>query len=225
MHRSTSITGAIEGGENRRRRGTRETTRERLIQAAIGLIREGGIGAISTVSVTQAAGFSQSSFYIHFQNVDDCLEAAAERVAGEVRAFVAEHRRQSHQAAAQNPGAGFAHFQAVLHLFLKERQFAELLLRYRYDLSPLGRVMGQLVEQIRSDYLADAWQLARRYGIGDEHYDHIAIQSEFVLANVMAAGEALLAGRFVDVDLLATELAYVTDAIVRQLASRCVKGT
>lgn len=204
---SSAISTGIEVPTVRRQRGTREASRERLVQAAIDLIRKGGIGAVSTVSVTQAAGFAQSSFYMHFANVDECLNAAAEKVGEEMRTFIATHRRQSLERGEKD------HFQAVLNLFLQERQFAELLLRHRHDTSPLGRVLGQLVEQIRADLIGDLLKLAQWAGIAEEHYPRVAMQAEFVLASVFAAGEALLAGRVTDANLVAEELSRLTDAV------------
>lgn len=194
-----------------------------LLQAAIELIRQGGIGAVSTVSVTQAAGFTQSSFYRHFRNVDECLVAAAEKVSGEARAFIAEHRRRTHEQAASDVEAHVAHFRAVLGLFLEERQFTELLLRYRYDISPLGEVMRQHMAQIRADMLTDVWAAAQWLGIGDEHYASVTLQAEFILASVMAAGEGLLEGRFTDTDLVAHELTAAGEAIVQHLLTRLTK--
>ena len=204
---SSAISGEIEVMAIRRQRGTREATRERLVQAAIELIRKGGIGAVSTVSVTQAAGFAQSSFYMHFANVDECLNAAAEQVGERLRVFIATHRRQVQERGEKE------HFQAVLNLFLQERQFAELLLRHRHDSSPLGRVLGQIIEQIRTDLVGDLWHLAQDAGIDAEHYPRVALQSEFILASVFAAGEALLAGRVTDANLVAEELSLLTEAV------------
>src|SRR5688500_5115251 len=93
----------------RRQRGSREATRERLVQAAIDLIRQGGVGAVSTVSVTQVAGFAQSSFYMHFANVDECLNAAAEQIGEGLRVFVAAHRRETQERDVKE------HFQVVLN--------------------------------------------------------------------------------------------------------------
>lgn len=188
-------------------RGTREATRERLVQAAIDLIRQGGVSAVSTVSVTQAAGFAQSSFYMHFANVDECLKAAAKQVGERLRVFIAATRQE-----VQDRGEK-EHFQTVLNLFLQERQFAELLLRHRHDSSALGQILGQIMEQIRTDLVADLWQLAQEMGVGEEDYDRVLLQSEFILASVLAAGEALLAGRVTDPNVVAEELCLLTQAI------------
>ena len=202
-----------------RQRGTKEATRARLIEAAIEVIRKRGVEAISTVSVTEAAGFAQSSFYMHFKNVDDCLRAAAEKVAGEARAFIAGHRRRTHEAAA-DPAASLLHLHAVLRLFVEQRSFAELLVRQRHDRSPLGRMFRKMQDGVRADLIADSWRFAESLGVRRKHYDRVAMQAEFIHANVMAAGEALLAGRYADADLLAAELAATVEATIQASLAR-----
>ena len=206
----------------RRQRGTKEGTRTRLIEAAIELMRQRGVEALSTVSVTAAAGFAQSSFYMHFKNVDECVRAAAEKVAGEARAFIAEHRRRTHEAAAADPAASLLHLQAVLRLFVEQRSFAELLVRHRHDRSPLGGMFRKMQDGVRADLIADSWRFAESLGVHRRHHQRVSLQAEFIHSNVMAAGEALLAGRYSDVELLAAELAATVEATIHASLARCL---
>jgi AcrR family transcriptional regulator len=208
----------------RRQRGTKEAARERLLCAAIELIRQRGGEALSTVSVTEAAGFAQSSFYLHFQNVDECLRAAAEKVASELRIFIADHRRRTHEAVMAKTASPVAHYGTILQLFIEQRSFSELLLRHRHDRSPLGEVMRKMFEGVRADLIADSWSLASSLGVHRRHYDQIALTAELIHAQVMAAGEALLEGRFTDVDLLAAELSATIEATVQASLARCQGG-
>lgn len=204
-----------------RQRGTKQATRERLLQAAIELIRKRGVEVLSTVSVTEAAGFAQSSFYMHFKNVDECLRAAAGKVAGEARAFIADHRRRTHEAVIANAASPVAHYTAVLRLFIEQRSFSELLMRHRHDRSPVGKVMRKMFEGVRADLIADSWSLASSLGVHRKHYDRVALTAEFIHAQVMAAGEALLDGRFTDVDMLAAELSATIEATIQASLARC----
>lgn len=207
-----------------RQRGTKEATRERLLQAAIELIRKRGAEALSTVSVTEAAGFAQSSFYMHFKNVDECLRAAAQRVAGEIRAFIADHRRRTHAAVMAGNATPIAHYSAVLRLFIEQRSFSELLVRHRHDRSPVGKVMRKMIEGVRADLIADSWSLASSLGVHRKHYDRVALTAELIHAQVMAAGEALLEGRFTDVEMLADELSATIEATIQASLARCHDG-
>ena len=78
-----------------------------------------------------------------------------------------------------------------------------------------------MMDQIRSDLKADAWALARSLGVGAKHRKRVALHAEFILANVMTAGESLLEGRFTDPKMVARELACVTEATIKDLIARC----
>jgi len=65
--------------------GTPEEVRGALIRATIQLVRERGARAVTTTSLAAAVGISQSGFYQHFENVDECLGAAAVTFAEEMR--------------------------------------------------------------------------------------------------------------------------------------------
>ena len=182
------------------------------MDAAIDIIRTRGVDALTTVSVTEAAGIAQSGFYLHFKNVDDCKRSAAEQVAHGIRQFVADHRRTSGRQSPGDPAALANHFQAVLSLFQTER-FCALLIRNRHDLSALGLVLRQLLDQLRTDLAADLheqWAPLLLEGHDPPCYD---IYANLILGMVMAAGEALLEQRLNDPKLLARELTAATVAM------------
>src|SRR5690349_984535 len=52
------------------------STRQRLIDAVIEIVRGEGLGSLTTVEITRRAGIAQPGFYKHFRNVDECLEEA-----------------------------------------------------------------------------------------------------------------------------------------------------
>jgi AcrR family transcriptional regulator len=203
-----------------RRRGTLAATRQKLLDATISIVRREGVAALTTVRIMQLAGFAQSAFYLHFRSVPECLRAAAEQVAERIRRFVAEHR----QAASASTDGGLAavvgHYDAVLALFEQERAFAELFLRYRRDVSPLGKVMRQLHQELRADLEADLLRSADLAGLPPAAHDRVRMQADFVLANVLAAGEAMLDRRCTDRAQLADELTQTALATVLNMISR-----
>ena len=197
---------------SKRRRGTREGTRQRLVDAAIAIIRREGIDGLTTVKVTQAAGIVQSGFYMHFANIGDLKRAAAEQVASEVADFVAEHRRAG-QDTRGDTNSVVEHYQQVLKLFLFERRFAEMLIRFRHDPSPLGTVLRELLSRIRKDLIADLHRQVQELQGAAPDDARIKIYADILLGMVMALGEALLEGRFEDPELLARELTISSIAI------------
>jgi AcrR family transcriptional regulator len=52
------------------------TTRDRLIQAAVGLVAREGMAAATTAAIAQKAGFAEGTLYRHFESKDDLLIAA-----------------------------------------------------------------------------------------------------------------------------------------------------
>jgi AcrR family transcriptional regulator len=186
-----------------------------LVHAAIDQIRQAGPDSLTTTSLTAAAGIVQSAFYVHFRDIDECKRAAAEQVATEIRQFVADQRRATGQRAPGDFEALVAHFRSMLDLFQTERCLSELLIRCRHDASPLGEVMRELVEQLRADLLAD---LAQQFGalpVRPPSAQRLAIYAELILGMVLAAGEALIDGRFRRAEPLARELATSTWAMAQ----------
>ena len=53
-------------------------TRRKLIDAAIEMIIEEGVGKLSTVALTRRVGIGQSAFYAHFSDIDGCTQEAIE---------------------------------------------------------------------------------------------------------------------------------------------------
>lgn len=61
----------------------RDITRERIVKAAAGLLRDQGPAAVTTRRVAQEAGLQPPALYRFFQDKDDLLDAAAERLFAE----------------------------------------------------------------------------------------------------------------------------------------------
>ncbi|NGO06382.1 TetR/AcrR family transcriptional regulator [Streptomyces sp. HC44] len=58
----------------------RDITRDRIVKAAAGLLRDQGPAAVTTRRVAQQAGLQPPALYRFFQDKDDLLDAAAEHV-------------------------------------------------------------------------------------------------------------------------------------------------
>ncbi len=193
---------------------------QKVLDATIAIVRREGVESLTTIRIMEVAGFAQSSFYVHFRNVPECLRAAAEQVAGSIRRFVAEHRRQTSASAAAGLQALVGHYAAVLRLFEEEQEFAELFLRHRRDVSALGEVMRRLHQELRTDLEADLLRTAEAAGLPPAARDRVRLQADFLLAQVLAAGEAILDRRCLDRSQLAEELAQTSLVIAMDLIAR-----
>ncbi len=203
----------------RRPRGTREGTREELLQAATELLCRGGASAITTTSVTQAIGLTQSGFYQYFSTVEECLEVAAERCTDKFRQFVMDHLRSAQADKIDPKQAHVHHYRAVLGLCLCERSLAELLIRRRYDESPIGRAMRRFHDSLRCDLLHNLQQVANAVDPRAASDPRLPFLVESLLAMTLAAGELVLDGKG-DLEFLAGELAEYTHALCGNLLQR-----
>jgi AcrR family transcriptional regulator len=72
--------------QERTPRGQGELLRERLIDAALGLIDDGAAPAeVSIRGVTRRAGVSPTAFYLHFQNREELMRACVEKIFSDFR--------------------------------------------------------------------------------------------------------------------------------------------
>jgi AcrR family transcriptional regulator len=191
-----------------------------LIQVAIELVRSEGLAALTTSRITRAAGIAQPGFYAHFRNVEEVLQTAVMQVIDDMRSKVSSTRRRSLERLRQAQGiarvdAMRAMFEDVIEAFLSEPAFAELLLRYRRDTSPLGTTMRRVMERIRSDVTEDLWRNVQAAGFGDEHRPFVALWADQVLSLYFAGAEALLDGRYTDKRMVIDSLARSAFAIMR----------
>ncbi len=178
-----------------RRRGTRAETREQLVAATLELLRAGGETAVTTVSVTHAAGIVQSAFYKHFSNLDECLAETAERVAHQIREAVADSRRAMYES---SPGTGDdleRFYRGVFALVDRQRAMMELFLRYRGDPRALGGVMHRLARDLRLDLAQDLAVQAVRAGLTPPPLDWMEGLAENLMGASLAAVEAWMEGR------------------------------
>lgn len=192
-----------------RRRGTKAATQERLIAATLGLLHVGGEAAISTVSVTRAAGVVQSAFYQHFVNVAECLAVAAERAASHIREAVAGARRTMYFAGGQ--GHELERFyRAVFELASAQRPTVELFLRHRTDPLALGGTMHRLAADLRLDLARDLTEQVGRAGLPALPPGWVEAVANHLMGASWSAVEAWLTGRGLGVEDSAHVLAAFT---------------
>src|SRR5918996_2047285 len=69
-------------------------TRQRVLQAAVGLADHGGLPSLTMRSLAAELGVEAMSLYYHVANKDDLLDGVIEVVVGEINDAVAERRGQ-----------------------------------------------------------------------------------------------------------------------------------
>ncbi len=194
------------------------STRQRLIQAALDIVRGDGLGALTTVEITRRAGIAQPGFYKHFPNVDACLEEATKQALDGMReTFNAMRRRIKNRTDLDEVAA---HFEAVLDAVYVDRPFNELITRYRRDPSPLGKAIREVEERVTRDFTDELWAELRKAGLRPEHRGDVELLSEILFASIGACVERVIDGRDADRPKLARELAAFVIAGTRGVLSR-----
>ncbi len=136
------------------RREGKAATRSRLLEAAASILDEHGEAALTTVAVTGRAGIAQSTFYVHFSDVDDLLHALVDDLAAEESRMARAARRT---ARAARDGASLREtFRAPLTTMLAHPRLSRLLMSGRDDrTSPFGDWSRQIRRDFRLELIED----------------------------------------------------------------------
>lgn len=203
-----------QGG--RRRKRSREQTRDRMLEAAVELLRREGLPSLTTVRVTREAGIVQSGFYAHFKSPEHLQQELAERAGRDLREAIATWMAAL-RAGGEDPASLASCYREVLSLFRDEAPLIDLFLRYRRSASPLGMVLGHLHTQLRADFFQ---YLRERAGAADAvrpHLGTIGMHADVLVAALLGVAEGIVEGRVVDLESAATELAALTIEPLRRL--------
>lgn len=119
------------------RKESKAVTRARLLEAALEILDDEGEGGLTTIEVTRRAGIAQSSFYVHFADMDDLLHALVDELVAESRRSTRAARSAS-RAAPSDVEALRATFRVPMQHSIAHPRVFRLLVRSRNDNSPLG---------------------------------------------------------------------------------------
>jgi len=194
------------------------STRQRLIEAVIEIVRGEGLGSLTTVEITRRAGIAQPGFYKHFRNVDECLEEATRQALDGMRETFNAMRRGIRNR--QDLDEVATHFEAVLDAVFTDRPFNELVSRYRRDPSPLGRAIREVEGRVTRDFTEELWGALRQTGMRAEHRSEVELLSELLFGTMAVCIERVIDGRDADRPKLARELAAFMIAGTRGVLGR-----
>jgi AcrR family transcriptional regulator len=190
------------------RRST-DITRRRLIDGAVEILRLEGVAAATTGRIAGAAGLKQPTFYVHFTDRDEVVEAAAEQIG---QLMLEKLQRQHDKFDAGNMRSSLrVMYSAIVASFLAEPELTRIFLRHRTDDGTvLGRVFGGQVQQARVAIM----QSLPRYGVTASPAVAEAYV-ELIVSAVLGMLEALVDGRLADRDSAVDAMADVTAKVLR----------
>ncbi len=134
-----------------RKRSNGLATYQKMVQAAVSIMREEGPGGVTTARLAEASGIVQSGFYTHFKNVDEAIVAAAEQTGQRLREVIRSWRAEIVALGGGTVQQLAEHYAALLKLLLRERHFTELYLQYRRAPGSLGVVLRRFEANVLRD--------------------------------------------------------------------------
>ncbi|HEX4812215.1 MAG TPA: TetR family transcriptional regulator [Nonomuraea sp.] len=196
----------------------KDLTRRKLLRAALAILDEEGEAGLSTVKVARAAGIAQSSFYVHFKDMQELLLVLAQEGGERLRASMREARRKAREA----PGDLERHrdtFRIPLDAICRHPELLRIQLRARHDpSSSLREFAVETAATYRRHHAADLAELG--YTADDERDRR---RLEMIAEGVNAATNALamghLEGRYPDLDECADILTALSRGALRLLRS------
>ncbi len=198
------------------RREAKAVTRRRLLDAAAAILDEQGEAALTTVAVTGRAGTAQSTFYVHFADVNDLLHALVDDLAVESTRLTRAARRTA-RAARDEPSLRDT-FRVPLNELLAHPRLSRLLLTGRDDrASPVGEWTRQIHRDMRKRLIEDL----EAAGL-EMRKPRQRRQAEMIADAVIAMTEALalghLEGRYSDVEEMIDTLVMLSTGYLGLLA-------
>lgn len=185
------------------RKEAKERTRQRLIQAIVELLDEGGAGALTTVRITQRAGVAQPTFYVHFTDVEQGVGVAAEEMARRIFEMLSHVRSRPEGERLTLRAA----LRGVLEAMLADRRMARIFLGHRRDVrSPFGQRFGEILLGARGLVVDEA----RRAGAARP--EAVAM---LVIALFIGALEGLLDGRVTTIDDVLDDMVHAMSGMIR----------
>ncbi len=203
------------------RRVNKERTRARLIEATLELLRTEGRSSLTTGRVAQQAGVAQPTFYVHFGQMDEALEGAAEAMVHRLMerlelvpnapAVSGASAMSSDSAAASASVSGGASVSSnslnadpmrctiarLVGALLSEPQLAEVFLRHRRDsASPLGRESRVLTRYIERQVVS-----ALKVVGSAPAQSSPELHAELIVGMALAVVEGSLDQRITDLDV------------------------
>lgn len=197
------------------RKQAKQRTRLRLVEAVLDHVRHHGLTGLTTGKVADQAGIAQSSFYVHFSDMDEALQAAADKAGAEVRAIIRDARKSMDFS---DPYRAFrSAYEGAINALLQERAFTELLLSHRRDRSsPLAEALRHVLDDARADLANDL----KKAGFEAPFAEDIDVYAELMVGMTLTVVEALLDERIHDADRCLRALASITRELTASARGR-----
>jgi AcrR family transcriptional regulator len=191
------------------RRESKALTRRRLLEAARRLILNGGETRVAASVVAREAGVAGATFYVHFRNRDELLQALATDLFDVLRHALGKRRREALKAPNDQDRLR-QEFRTPIEILAANPDLFRLALRVRHHLgSPLGDSSRRAAGNTRSDIVKEL--AARGYPArtpAERRRLEMIADVHIAATEVLALG--YVSGRYPDLDEVLDMLVLVT---------------
>ena len=205
-----------------------ERNRQRLIDAAIAVLLERGMGEFTSAHISAQAGLHKPTFYAHFKNVEECLQAVALHVA-QTNAREMLVMQSSVEAGSWLTEDVFETTREFIERLLRSvRQHEalyQILSRCGPDGGPLGEAVRAINTQVRERWVEHFWRVAMHYKVDPQHFKEVAQMADHIVGITHLAIARVLDGRVNDLAAEAARVARYDFAIVRAEFARMLAET
>lgn len=178
-------------------------TKRRLLEAALHIVSESSGRQLTASRVAREAGVAQPTFYVHFRDLDDLLQAVGEIQIGELRRELKKargHIEMQSLARGDRTETLRDAFRVPLRTIMsRPAQFRVYVQERLHSDSPLGRYCRQIHSELRRDLLDDLRNLDRFTGrVRSE--DQLKMLADGLMTLTETLGLGCLEGRYADLD-------------------------
>jgi AcrR family transcriptional regulator len=149
---------------------------------------------LSTVRLAHDVGIVQSGFYRHFPSVEACVGEALGPISDLVRADVASRRRAWFGTRPDDAEAAILHYEENLAIVTANPVLADIALKRRFEVSPVGKLMRAFAEGLVAD-MANDLAAARRARGEPVRRKRQELAAHLILGAVFSGIELMLEGK------------------------------
>jgi len=206
---------APQDGSKRRTRvdPRRAATHARIVEATAELIYEGGSGSLTKAAICKRAGIHASAIYAYFDDVDACVEAAAQDIVAKFSERDHALRRQRDPAAGlvgTNLRRTIERARATLESYGTDLTFLMLVLRCRHEDSPMGRGIRASLDATVQAVARELWLSAVDSGLRSDDFQRFELLAWFIMDVYMAGAARLASDGGPELDAIAESIGMTT---------------
>jgi AcrR family transcriptional regulator len=200
-----------------------ERKRQRLIDAAIAVFLDKGMAQFTSAHIAAQAGMHKPTFYAHFKNVEDCLQAVALHIAktNALEMLVLQTTVATGRWLNDSVFDTSRHFIEQLLRSVKQHEaLYRILSRCAHDAGPLGEAVRAINSHVRERWIEHFWRVAVHHQLDPKHFKEVAEMADHIVGITYVAIARVLDGRVADLSAEAARVARYDFAIVAAEFSR-----